>query len=207
VKRRVGVLLAGCGALDGTDPFEAVFAMEAVQELGHEALPLVADLPQMHVVDHTTGDERPGESRALAHESARLGCGKLYFIQDLSPKLLDALVIPGGQGAVKNLLQNFGAPEPPRIPAVVADFVTAVHQAGGAVGAISLGEFVLNALFKPAPDQPGCLDLEPGAVWSDPDRRLALAAGHLIGAPLPDLRRGVHSLVRTLLNMAESSRP
>ncbi|MEW5763355.1 MAG: hypothetical protein ACOYXN_06105 [Acidobacteriota bacterium] len=207
MKRRVGVLLAGCGALDGTDPFETVFVFEAIEDLGHEAVPVVADLTQMHVVDHTSGDELMGQSRRLAQESARLAIGKVYFLKDLAPTLLDALVIPGGQGAVKNLLSNFGAPEPPRVPPEVGDFIRSLHAGGGAVGALSLGEFVLNALFEPDPERPGCLELESGAVWSDPDRRLALAPGHLIPSSLADLRRGVRALVALLLQMAEAARP
>lgn len=206
MKRRVGVLLAGCGALDGTDPFEAVFAFEAIQDFGHEPIAVVADLAQMHVVDHTSGDELQGQSRSLQQESARLAPGKLFCIKDLAPTLLDAIVIPGGQGAVKNLLSNFGAPEPPCVLPELRDFLESVHAGGGAIGALSLGEFVLNALFEPRPDQPGGLDLEVCAVWSEPDRRLALAPGHLISASLPDLRRGVRALVAVLLQMAETAR-
>ena len=207
MKRRVGVLLAGCGALDGTDPFEAVFTFEAIQELGHEAVPVVADLEQMHVVDHTSGDELPGPTRRMAQESGRLAFGRLFYIKDLAPSLLDAIVIPGGQGAVKNLLSNFGAPESPRVPPDIRVFLESLHTAGGAIGALSLGEFVLNAVFEPGPDQPGSLELDAGAVWSDPVRRLALAPGHLIQSSLPDLRKGVRALVSVLVQMAEASRP
>lgn len=198
MKARAGLLLSGSGAYDGSDPFETVFLLEAVERRGFQAVVLAPEAPQLHVVDHTSGEEQEGESRRAFQEAARLCPGRLFPLEELSPKLLSLLIIPGGQGAVKTLLENFGAPEPPKVRPEVAAFVRGVHDAGGAVGASSLGEFVINALFPPLEERPGCLDLGPEEVWVDGRLRLALTPGRLFGTALPALRQAMHRLVERM---------
>jgi len=198
VKLRAGLLLSGSGAYDGSDPFETVYLLEALEARGFQAVVLAPDAPQLHVVDHTSGEEQEGEGRSAFREAARLCPGRLYPLEEISPKLLSLLLIPGGQGAVKTLLENFGAPEAPRVRPEVAAFVRGVHEAGGAVGASSLGEFVLNALFPPEEGRPGCLDLGPEEVWVDERLRLALTPGRLFGTGLPGLRQAMARLVERL---------
>ncbi|MGC8763285.1 MAG: hypothetical protein ACP5VN_06585 [Acidobacteriota bacterium] len=207
MKRRAALLLAGSGAYDGSDPFETVFLLEAMEAQGFQTVVLAPEVPQLHVVDHTLGEEEEGEGRSVFREAGRLCPGRLYPLEELSPKLLSLLVIPGGQGAVKNLLDNFGAPEPPRVRREVAAFVRGVHEAGGAVGASSLGEFVLNALFPPEEGRPGCLDLGPEEVWVDEDLRLALTPGRLFGTDLPALRRAMGRLVERLEALLPEEEP
>ena len=59
----------------------------------------------MHVIDHTTGDEMP-EPRNVLVESARISRGAISPLSDLDASSADALIIPGGFGAAKNL-SNF----------------------------------------------------------------------------------------------------
>jgi len=149
MKRRIGVLLAGCGAYDGTDPQEAVLSLLAIQSAGHEPVFLSLEGQQLHVVDHTTTREVEGEARQLFLESARLVRGRLYPLNEISPKLLSGLILPGGQGPVKNLCMGFGALEPRQAVPEVGEFLMAAHTSGTVIGAISLAEFLVSTVFGP----------------------------------------------------------
>ena len=203
MKRRAGVLLCGCGAFDGTDPHEAVLSMLCLQESGMEVVPLVFDAPQFHVVDHTTAQELEGTARSMAAESARLVRGKLYSLEEISPKLLEMLIIPGGQGPVKSLLTGFGSQEDRRIVPEVESFLEGFHGAGGVFGAISLAEFVLSAALGPWPDGKGCFDLGPEEVLVDRLQGRVLTPGHTQATSLPQLARGIRNLIAAMVKLSD----
>ena len=203
MKRRAGVLLCGCGAFDGTDPHEAVLTMLCLQEAGIEVVPLVHDAPQFHVVDHTTAQEQEGVTRSMGAESARIVRGKLYSLQDLSPKLLEFLIIPGGQGPVKSLLTGFSAQEERHILPEVHSFLVSFHQAGGVIGAISLAEFILSAALGPWPEGRGCFDLGPEDVLVDRPLGRVLTPGYTLAASLPQLAQGIRNLIAAMVQLSD----
>src|SRR5215467_13041639 len=104
---KVGILLSGCGFYDGTEIAEAVLSALAVERAGARAVHLAPEMAQMHTVNHLTGSEIEGETRDVLGESARLARGRIRSLLGENaqwPGELSALIIPGGQGAVKNLM-------------------------------------------------------------------------------------------------------
>ena len=207
MKRRVGLLLSGCGAYDGSDPHETVLLMAALQEAGMETVPLALDRSQLHVVDHSSGLESQGESRNQFAEASRLVRGKLFPLAEISPKLLDALVIPGGQGAVKSLLKGFGAEPGPMVDEDVRAFITEANAHGTWIAAISLAEFVVSAVLGPWPEGIGCFGLQPTQVFTDREGRRLLAPGNLQCSTLPELERGMRALVHALAELLAEASP
>ena len=177
--------------------------MLEIQRAGHAVVPLAMDAPQMHCVDHMSGEELPGEDRNQMQESARVIRGKLFSLHELSPKLLEGLIIPGGQGAVKNLMANFGSVKDKSLPPDLAAFIADFHAAGGIVGAISLAEFVVSLALGPWPGGKGCFDLRPDEVLVDEAGRRLLTPGNTQAQSLPDLQRGIHALCIELFRMLD----
>lgn len=202
MKRRAGVLLCGCGAYDGTDPHEAILAMLRLQEAGIEVVPLVHDAPQFHVVDHTTALEQEG-TRSMLAESGRIVRGKLYLLQEISPKLLDLLVIPGGQGPVKSLLSGFSTQDARRLLPDLEAFLLGVHRAGGILGAISLAEFILSSAFGPWPEGKGCFDLAPDEVLVDRDLGRVLTPGYTVATSLPQVAQGIKNMLSAMVKLLD----
>jgi enhancing lycopene biosynthesis protein 2 len=99
---RVGVCLSGCGVYDGSEIHEAVITLLALDRAGAEAVCMAPDVEQMHVIDHRTG-EPVEERRNVLTESARIARGQIVDLAEVHASQLDALILPGGFGAAKNL--------------------------------------------------------------------------------------------------------
>ncbi|MEI7253969.1 isoprenoid biosynthesis glyoxalase ElbB [Dickeya dadantii] len=100
--KKVGVVLSGCGVYDGSEIHEVVLTLLAVDRAGAEAVCFAPDKQQLHVINHLTG-EVTGEKRNVLAESARIARGKIQPLSSADPQQLDALIVPGGFGAAKNL--------------------------------------------------------------------------------------------------------
>ncbi len=115
---KIGVLLSGNGVFDGSEIHEAVFTLLAIDEQNAGALCMAPDVPQHHVVNHITGEEMK-EQRNVLIEAARIARGKISDLSTVNHKDIDALVIPGGFGAAKNLTEwAFKGPEGAILPDV-----------------------------------------------------------------------------------------
>jgi enhancing lycopene biosynthesis protein 2 len=100
---KVGVILSGCGVFDGSEIHEAVLTLYFLQKNGAEVLIMAPNVNQLHVVNHLKGEPTEDESRNVLVESARIARGDIKDMADVDVADFDALAIPGGFGAAKNL--------------------------------------------------------------------------------------------------------
>ncbi len=135
-QKRVGVLLAGLGFYDGTDVQEAVFTLLALAKYDCEAVPIAPDAPQTSVVNHITGEDLP-QTRSILEEVARVTKGKVITLKDINAYDLDALVIPGGFGVTKNLIQN------KEVFQDLSRLVQGIYHAKKPLGAVCLSPAIL----------------------------------------------------------------
>ncbi len=102
-RRKVAIVLSGCGVFDGSEIHEAVAVLMSVEREGAEPVFFAPDKPQASVVNHKTGSESAGESRNVLVESARIARGKVFPLSEFRAEDFYALIFPGGFGAAKNL--------------------------------------------------------------------------------------------------------
>ncbi len=109
--QKIGVLLSGNGVYDGSEIHESVFTLLAIDENKGEAVCIAPNVDQHHVVNHLSGDEMD-EKRNVLVEAARIARGAVTDLAEVTHEGLDALVIPGGFGAAKNLTKwAFSGPD------------------------------------------------------------------------------------------------
>ena len=101
-KKSIAVILSGCGNQDGSEIHEATLTLLAIQKNGADYQCYAPNIPQHHVLNHISGKEM-NEQRNVLVESARIARGKIHDLADFQAASHDALVIPGGLGAAKNL--------------------------------------------------------------------------------------------------------
>jgi enhancing lycopene biosynthesis protein 2 len=104
--KKIGVILSGCGVRDGSEIHEAVLTLLAIDRNGAQAVCLAPDM-ELNEVNHLSMQET-GAKRNVLVEAARIARGEITDVKGVKAADLDAIVLPGGFGAAKNLC-NFAA--------------------------------------------------------------------------------------------------
>ena len=97
----IAIILSGCGNRDGSELQETLSLMLAIDRRGWQ-YQCFAPNGKYTVVSHLDGSEN-GEQRDIYTESARIARGNIRPLADYRPSDYDALALPGGMGAARNL--------------------------------------------------------------------------------------------------------
>jgi enhancing lycopene biosynthesis protein 2 len=147
--KKVAVILSGCGVFDGAEIHESVLTLLALDRAHAQVVCAAPDVPQHHVINHRTQQPVPGETRNVLVESARIARGQIIPLSQLNVRDVDAVILPGGFGAAKNL-STFALAGPNfTVNPDVTRVVRAAHQAGKPVGFICIAPAIAAALFGP----------------------------------------------------------
>lgn len=216
---KVGVVLSGCGVYDGAEIHEAVVTLLALDRAGAEVVCMAPNSDQLHVVDHLSGDVREGERRNVLVESARIARGVIHDMRTVDTSALDALVLPGGFGAAKNLcdfaLKGADCTAHPDVARVVRE----VHAAGKPIGAMCIAPAVVakllgderprltigtDAATAAAIAATGSIHQNCSArdVVIDEDRRIVTTPAYMLAGGIAEAAEGIEKLVARVLELA-----
>ncbi len=144
--KKVGVILSGAGVYDGAEIHEAVITLLAIARSGAEAVCFAPDKWQSDVVNHLTGDVMT-ESRNVLVEAARIARGNIRPLAQLSVNDLDALIVPGGFGAAKNLSNFASQGSACVVDDTLKQRVLEMYQAGKPLGFMCIAPALLPKIF------------------------------------------------------------
>ncbi len=217
--KKVAVVLSGCGVYDGAEIHESVLTMLALDRGGAEMVLCAPDRQQLHVVNHHTGEVVEGESRNVLVESARIARGAVRDVAEVSADELDALILPGGFGAAKNLcnfaVQGAGCEVDPG----VARLVRQVHEQGKPVAAICIAPALLaKVLGDEGPAVTIGTDLDTADAIEamgakhvncpvtefvvDEERKVITSPAYMLAQNMSELAEGIEKTVAELLRLA-----
>ncbi len=145
-RKTVGVLLSGCGVQDGSEIHEATLTLYFLDKMGADILCMAPGKNQMDVVNHVTGSPVE-ETRNCLTEAARIARGKIRDVKTVMTDDIDALIIPGGFGAAKNLCTFAVDGADCLVDEDVAALLREVVRAGKPIGALCIAPTILAALF------------------------------------------------------------
>ena len=217
---KVGVLLAGCGVFDGAEIHEAVITLLALDRAGAEVVCMAPNVAQLHVINHLTG-ETMAEARNVLVESARIARGKIRDLATVNATELDALVIPGGFGAAKNLCDFAVKGAGCTAHAEVVRLVRGVHEAGKPIGAACIAPAILARVLggehpritigsdpatAAALETMGARHQACGAdgVVVDEQRRLVTTPAYMVAGWIAEAAVGLEAMVAKVLEMVEA---
>ncbi len=170
--KKVGVILSGCGVFDGSEIQEACAALLALAREGAEAIVCAPSGPQMHVVDHLAGQPAEGEARTILTESARISRGEIRPLAEVGVHEIDAVLLPGGFGAAKNLCTFAVDGADCTVHPEVETFLRTAKAENRPIGAMCIAPVILARVFG--------ADLSPQVtIGTDPDTAAAI---HAMGA-------------------------
>jgi enhancing lycopene biosynthesis protein 2 len=147
MSKKIAVILSGCGVFDGSEIYESVITLLCLDRAGVEVQCFAPNIQQMHVINHLTGEVAEGESRQVLVEAARLARGEIKDLADAKAEEFDAVIIPGGFGAAKNLCDFAVKGSDLSLNEDLARFVQAVHQADKPVGLMCIAPAMVGKLF------------------------------------------------------------
>jgi enhancing lycopene biosynthesis protein 2 len=228
---KIGVLLSGNGVYDGSEIHESVFTLLAIDENRGEAICFAPNVNQHHVVNHVTGEEM-NEKRNVMVEAARIARGAISDLADMNADQLDALVIPGGFGAAKNLTKwAFSGPDG-EINADVKQIINEMVNANKPIVGLCMGPTVIAKALEDAGKKerltvgtteetsPYEIDAisagmeKVGAVAEmktireisvDTDNKIITAPCYMMEGSITDIRNNIKQAVDQLFEMLEES--
>ena len=217
--KKVGVLLSGCGVFDGTEIHEAVLTILALDRAGAEIICMAPNEEQFHVINHLTQKETD-EKRNVLVESARIARGEIKDLQEVNASDLDALIIPGGFGAAKNLsdfaIKGADASVYPEVKRILEEMVSADKP----IGAICIAPATLTkALSDKNPevtigsdqDTASAIEAMGGRhitcavdmIHVDKKNRIVTTPAYMIGPGIKEVAVGIEKLVGQILSMIQ----
>jgi len=143
---KIAVVLSGCGVFDGAEIHESVLTLLAIGRAGASYQCFAPDMDQYHVINHMTGDEMD-EKRNVLIESSRIARGDIKPLSDYNAADFDALILPGGFGAAKNLSTFAFNGADCTVNTDVEAALKSTRSAGKPIGALCITPAVLAKVF------------------------------------------------------------
>lgn len=217
MNKKVAVILAGCGVYDGSEIYESVITLLRLDQRGAQVQCFAPNIPQLHVIDHYTGDEM-AENRNVLVEAARLARGKIKDIREGRPEEFDALIIPGGFGAAKNLCDFAVSGANCTVQPDVLAFAQAFAQAGKPVGLICISPVMAAKIYGPGvlctighdPETAQAVtgmgaqheECEVSDIVVDVSRKLVTTPAYMLAQSISETATGINKLVDRVLDLA-----
>jgi len=146
--KKIAVILSGCGVYDGSEIHESVLTLLRLDQRGCQVQCFAPNIPQLQVVDHCSG-ETMDESRNVLVEAARIARGQVKDVREAKVEDFDALIVPGGAGAVKNLSDFAVSGAAYRVQPDVLALAQAFAHAGKPIGLICIAPVLAAQIYGP----------------------------------------------------------
>jgi enhancing lycopene biosynthesis protein 2 len=217
MKKRVGVLLAGCGVYDGSEIHEATLTLLFLDRENAESVCIAPEDNQVHTINHQTGDEMD-QSRNIFVEAARISRGSIIPLAGIKAADLDALILPGGFGAAKNLINYAFKGRECTIRPDVKELILSMVNAGKPVGAICIAPVVLAVALKDEAATPLLTIGNDGGTASDivhfgaehqkaavdeividEKNRIVTTPAYMLGPTISHVAKGIEKLVKQIM--------
>jgi enhancing lycopene biosynthesis protein 2 len=144
--KKVGVVLSGCGVYDGAEIHESVLTLLALAKRGAEAVCFAPDKNQVDVINHLSG-EPLSETRNVLIEAARIARGNILPLAQANADELDALIVPGGFGAAKNLSTFASQGSECHVDSGLQALAQRMHALGKPLGFMCIAPAMLPKIF------------------------------------------------------------
>jgi enhancing lycopene biosynthesis protein 2 len=105
--KKFALILSGCGQHDGSETHETILTLLSMDQEKVQWEAFAPDVTQSRIVDHTNDAVDSQENRSALKEAARLVRGKIKPVAEANIQEFDAVVFPGGVGAVNILCDWF----------------------------------------------------------------------------------------------------
>jgi len=220
MSKKVAVILSGSGVYDGAEIHESVITLLRLDQRGAQVQCFAPNIAQLHVINHLTGEEMP-ESRNVLVESARIARGNIKDIREADVDDFDALIVPGGFGAAKNLsnfaVEGANCSVQPEVLALAEAFA----EAGKPVGLMCISPALAAKIYGPgvtctigndadtatAMNKMGATheDCAVTEIIEDKARKLVTTPAYMLAQNISEAASGIYKLVDRVLELTHEN--
>ncbi|GIU22818.1 isoprenoid biosynthesis glyoxalase ElbB [Shewanella sp. MBTL60-007] len=216
--KKIAVLLSGCGVYDGTELHESVLALLEITRAGASYQCFAPNIPQFHVINHFTGEVQENETRNVLVESARIARGDIKAVDELDIAEFDALVIPGGFGAAKNLCDFAIAGAEHVVEPSIKQFISQFSEAAKPVGFICISPVMIPQFYPLGVKGTIGSDVGTAAAFEqqggqhkaalvdevvvDEEHKVVSTPAYMLAGDILEAHSGISKLVAKVLEMA-----
>jgi enhancing lycopene biosynthesis protein 2 len=191
-QKQVAVILCGSGYKDGSEIRESVAVLWALSQHPVQVQCFAPDAEQTDVVNCLTGKVEKKQKRNMLVESARIARGQVLALSELDPAQFDAVILPGGFGAAKNLCDFAVNGAKATVRPELQTALQAFYAAGKPIGAVCIAPVIVALAFAGQG-----FDLTLGGEGGAADVAVALGHNHVIALPNQTVIDRAHKLVTT----------
>ncbi|MEJ3661232.1 isoprenoid biosynthesis glyoxalase ElbB [Pseudomonas fragi] len=218
--KNVAVILSGCGVYDGAEIHESVITLLRLDQRGAKVQCFAPDIAQLHVINHLTGEPMP-ETRNVLVESARIARGEIKDIREARVEDFDALIIPGGFGAAKNLSSFATEGAACSVQADVLNLAEAFAEAGKPIGLMCISPAIAAKIYGPGvictigtdADTAAAVskmggthqECEVSEIVEDKARKLVSTPAYMLAQSISEAASGINKMVDRVLELTQKS--
>lgn len=216
--KKIAVILSGCGVYDGSEIYETVCTLLAIEQAGASYECLAPDVLQRRVINHITQKEQPGESRNVLVEAARLARGNIKAMAKAKPDDYDGMIFPGGFGAALNL-SDFGINgDKSHIEPEVLQFAKAIANQQKPSGFICIAPNLIAHIYGKGIqvtigddentakilEKMGCKHITCTVenIIVDKENKVVTTPAYMLGKSISEVFLGIQKLVKEVIKMA-----
>ena len=218
---KVGVILSGCGVMDGAEIHEAVLTLLALDGAGAKYQCMAPNADQLHVVNHLSGQIEGGRRNMLV-EAARIARGRIVDLASVNVADYDAFMFPGGFGAAKNLCTFAVDGKDCTVNTDVERVVSEAHRSGKPIAFVCIAPVVAAKVLGASgarvtvgddPQTAAAID-GMGAQHEvcpvtesviDEDNRIITSPAYMKANSIGELYAGIQGTVNALLAMTQQT--
>lgn len=189
-QKKVAVILCGSGYKDGSEIRESVAVLWALSQHPVQVQCFAPDAEQADVVNCLTGKVDKKAKRNMLVESARIARGQVKALSELDPAQFDAIILPGGFGAAKNLCDFAVNGVKGTVRPELQSALHAFHAAGKPIGAVCIAPAIVALAFAGQG-----FDLTLGPAGGAADAAVELGHNHVVTLPHQCLIDREHKIV------------
>lgn len=214
--KKIAVILAGCGAKDGSEIHEAVMTLLAIDKRGVVSQCFAPDIDQHHVINHFN-DEEMAETRNVLVESARICRGDILPLSEFKAADFDAIIFPGGFGAAKNLFTLAIDGASFVVNKEVEAAILSMYEAKKPIGALCISPVMLAKILGDIKITVGKdkdtisliegfgvkhVEAGHGEIVVDATNKIVTTPCYMLDASIKDIAEGADNLVEAIIELA-----
>ena len=218
---KIGVVLSGCGAQDGSEIHESVITLLALDRAEADVTIMAPDMNQFHVINHLNGEEMD-TSRNILIEAARIARGNIVDVATVTCDELEALIFPGGTGMAKNIFDYAMVGAECTIINEVQRLTMEFLEADKPLGAICIAPVmvakILQKMGRNGKVTGGCNEsisndiqtmgietesVGPGDIVIDEKNKIVTTPAYVEAQSIKEVAEGIEKLVNKVLEMIE----